>query len=57
MTGDRLLAAEVRALESEESATDVNTLLFQLASCQQYSAGARDFSAEDRQGTPAACRC
>lgn len=52
MTGDRLLAAEVRSLEAEESSTDVDTLLFQLAACQQYAAGGggRTYAAEDLSG-------
>lgn len=52
VTGDRLLAAEVRTLEAEESSTDLDTLLFQLAACQQFAAGGagREYSPEDREG-------
>ncbi len=52
VTGDRLLAAEVRTLEAEESSTDLDTLLFQLAACQQFAAGnsGREYTPEDREG-------
>lgn len=52
VTGDRLLAAEVRTLEAEESSTDLDTLLFQLAACQQLAAGGagREYTPEDREG-------
>lgn len=51
VTGDRLLAAEVRTLEAEESSTDLDTLLFQLAACQQLAAGGagREYTPEDRE--------
>ncbi|PRW58718.1 copper responsive regulator 1 isoform A [Chlorella sorokiniana] len=51
VTGDRLLAAEVRTLEAEESSTDLDTLLFQLAACQQFGGGAagREYTLDDRE--------
>lgn len=52
LTPDRQLAAEVRALEAEEAPGDVDTLLFQLANCKEWVAGAgrREFLPEDREG-------
>ncbi|KAL4430673.1 hypothetical protein ABPG75_005929 [Micractinium tetrahymenae] len=51
LTSDLQLAAELRALEAEEAPGDVDTLLFQLANCEQWVAGAgrREFRPEDRQ--------
>ncbi|KAL4432422.1 hypothetical protein ABPG77_001721 [Micractinium sp. CCAP 211/92] len=51
LTPDRQLAAEVRALEAEEAPGDVDTLLFQLANCKEWVAGAgrREFTPEDRE--------
>lgn len=59
LTTDRQLAAEVRALEAEEAPGDVDTLLFQLANCKEWTAGAgrREFSPEDREGEPPCLVC
>ena len=55
VTSDGLLISEVRALEAEEGATDVDTLLFQLAASEEYAAAGtgqqgRERTPEDLQG-------
>jgi hypothetical protein len=53
VTCDRLLISEVRALEAEERATDVDTLLFQLAASEEYAAAAAAGSGQQgRERTP-----
>lgn len=48
----------MRSLEAEESSTDADTLLFQLAACQQYAAGGagREYTPEDLAGEACGCR-
>ena len=51
VTSDRLLISEVRGLEAEEGATDIDTLLFQLSASEEYAAaGARGADGGRQQG-------